>query len=55
MALCFDAFAVLHSGASKTPVYTVERLNRTSITAAQGVPRSDKFYPEARLTSSHRA
>lgn len=55
MALCFEAFAVLHSGASKTPVYTVERLNRSSVAAAQGIPRSDKFYPEARLPAAHRA
>jgi endonuclease G len=27
-ALCFSAFAVLHSGNSRTPIYVAERLNR---------------------------
>ena len=53
--LCFDAFAVLYSGESKTPVYTVERLNRAGVEAAQGIKRSDKFYPEARLPAAYRA
>ena len=26
-ALCYDAFAVLHSGQSKTPVFVAQRLN----------------------------
>lgn len=54
-ALCFDGFAVLHSGESKTPVYTVERLTRSSVEAAKGIKRSDRFYPEARLPAADRA
>ena len=53
--LCFDRFAVLYSGESKTPVYTVERLTAASVQAAQGVKRVDRFYPEARLPSAARA
>ena len=54
-ALCFEAYAVLHSGESKTPVYTVERLTRSSVDAAKGVKRVDRFYPEARLPGADRA
>jgi endonuclease G len=54
-ALCFDSFAVLHSGESKTPVYAVQRLTRASLEAAKGIERKDRFYPEARLPFAERA
>lgn len=53
--LCFDAFAVLYSGQSKTPIYAVERLTRSGMESAQGIKRSDRFYPEARLPAAYRA
>ena len=52
--LCFDAFAVLHSGQSKTPVFTVEKLNRAHLEQARGLQRRDRFYEEARLPSAER-
>lgn len=54
-ALCFDAFAVLYSPVSKTPIYVVEKLNRARLTDAQGEQRSDNFYVEARLPYAERA
>ena len=54
-ALCFDSYAVLYSGESKTPVYTVEKLTAASVNAAKSIKRVDKFYPEARLPFADRA
>lgn len=53
-ALCYDAFAILHSGESKTPVYVAEKLNRASI-ADTGEKRTNRFFPDARLRSAERA
>ena len=54
-ALCFDAFAVLHSGISRTPLYAAERLTRASVAAARRVEREDAFHEEDRLPEDDRA
>ncbi len=53
--LCFDGFAVLHSGESRTPVYVAERLSRQSLQRARGIERHDRFYADARLPAAERA
>ncbi len=53
-ALCYDAFAVLHSGESKTPVFVAERLNRASVRDADE-KRTNRFFPDARLRAAERA
>lgn len=54
-ALCFDEFAVLHSGETKTPVYVAQRLNARQLKAAQTLRRKDRFYAEGRLPRAERA
>lgn len=53
-ALCFNAFAILHSGRSRTAVYVAERLNRQVLQGAHE-KRKDKFFADARLPRSERA
>lgn len=52
--LCYEAFAVLHSGTSKTPVFVAQRLNRQNIEDADE-KRAKRFFTDARLPSSERA
>lgn len=54
-ALCFSAFAVMHSGISHTPIYVAERLNKAILLEAQRKGRTNQFYAEARLPRAERA
>ncbi|KQO75223.1 DNA/RNA non-specific endonuclease [Methylobacterium sp. Leaf89] len=53
--LCYEAFAVLHSGLSRTPLYAAERLTRDSVAAARRVDRIDAFHDEDALPAADRA
>lgn len=52
--LCYEAFAILHSGETRTPVYVAQRLNRRSIEDADE-KRATRFFADARLPSAERA
>lgn len=53
--LCFKAFAVLHSGLSRTPLYAAEHLTRQNMKNAAKLSRKDSFHAEDALPESDRA
>ncbi|HEY4664425.1 MAG TPA: DNA/RNA non-specific endonuclease [Comamonas sp.] len=55
LALCSDAFAVLYSGLTKTPMVVVEKLNRVRLQSAAGLERTDQFYADTRVPEKWRA
>ena len=54
-ALCYEAFAVLHSGVSRTPLYAAEHLTRQNMEAAKSLTRKDSFHAESELPREDRA
>ena len=52
--LCYEAFAVLHDGGSRTPLFVAQRLTRKSIEDADE-RRADRFFSDARLPADERA
>nr|WP_284337131.1 DNA/RNA non-specific endonuclease [Comamonas sp. NoAH] len=52
--LCFEAFAIMHNGNTRTPMFVAQRMNRALVADADE-KRSDKFYADARLPSTERA
>lgn len=55
VALCANAYAVVYSGLTKTPLVVVERLNRQQLADARDEQRTDEFFPDPRLPHSARA
>lgn len=55
LALCSDAFAVLYSGLTKTPMVVVEKLNRQRLQSAAGLERSDQFFADLRIPTQWRS
>lgn len=53
--LCFDGFAVLYSGLSRTPIWSAEHLTKSRIAEAKTLAREDSFHSESRLPHNVRA
>nr|WP_315234004.1 DNA/RNA non-specific endonuclease [uncultured Albidiferax sp.] len=54
-AFCYENFAVLHDGTTKTPIFVAERLNRQILLAAEKQTRLSRFHAERLLPSDERA
>lgn len=54
-ALCFRAFAVLHSATTRTPLYSAEHLTRDTVAASRGLPREGEFHSEPALPEAEQA
>ena len=54
-ALCMDGFAVMHSGVSRTPLWSAEYLDRNRLQQAKQIDREDSFHEESKLPTSARA
>lgn len=54
-SLCFDGFAVMYSGVSRTPLWSAEYLTRKRLQHAKRIDREDSFHEESRLPKSARA
>ena len=55
LRLCFDAYAVLHSGVARAPLDAADRLSRASVSDARRVERIDAFHDEDRVPADERA
>ena len=51
--LCFNGFNVMYSGASKTPLWSAERLTATRL--SQKIKREDQFHEEEQIPEQFRA
>ena len=52
--LCYDAFAILHNGNTRTPMFVAQRMNQALVEDADE-KRTNKFYADARLPRAERA
>lgn len=53
--LCYGVFGVVHSGVTRTPLWSAEHLQAENLASAQGLPRKSAFHAEAKLPPSQRA
>ncbi|MEI6215434.1 MAG: DNA/RNA non-specific endonuclease [Desulfuromonadales bacterium] len=53
--VCYSGYAVLHSGSTRTPIYTAEHLTRERLLQARGVKRSNRFHPDDNIPYPERA
>lgn len=53
--LCFNVFSVVHSGVTRTPLWSAEHLEAGNLAAASALSRENSFHAEPRLSPRQRA
>lgn len=53
--LCYGVFGVMHSGVTRTPLWSAEYVRADNLKRAQGLDRDDTFHAEERLPRHQRA
>jgi endonuclease G len=53
--LCYEEFAVMHSGIARTPLWSAEHLDEKQVNGAKAIKRKNTFHAEDRLPESDRA
>ncbi|MGJ7917261.1 DNA/RNA non-specific endonuclease [Massilia sp. LXY-6] len=53
--LCFGVFSVMHSGVTRTPLWSAEHLEAQEVESAQQLTRENSFHAEQRLPAGQRA
>lgn len=53
--LCYGVFGVMHSGVTRTPLWSAEYLTADNVEQAQDLDRENSFHPEPRLPREQRA
>ena len=53
--VCYSELGLMHSGVTRTPLYSAEHLTRERLVKARTMRRSSKFYPDPNIPASERA
>ncbi|WUR16128.1 DNA/RNA non-specific endonuclease [[Empedobacter] haloabium] len=53
--LCYNVFGIMHSGVTRTPLWSAEHLTAHNLAAAEDLSRENSFHPELRLPAAQRA
>ena len=53
--LCYSGYAVLHSGVTRTPLWSAEHLTRDRVEAERDMVRTNTFHTDENLPPSERA
>lgn len=53
--VCYSGYGLMHSGVTRTPLYSAERLTRLRLLQGKGLKRQSKFHPDENISQSDRA